>query len=96
MQCSVLTLASSLGAQTTAVTLPELMVNSPRVANQSPAAMFAMPVSALRYEPRVDVQARNLTEAILWHGGEAEKARDAFAALAREDRDALLRFLESL
>ena len=43
-----------------------------------------------------DGRARNLTEAILWHGGEAEKARDAFAALAREDRDALLRFLESL
>lgn len=50
-------------AQTEAVTLPELLVYSPRVANQSPAAMFATPVSALRYEPLVDVQARNLTEA---------------------------------
>ena len=36
-----------------------------------------------------DGRARNLTEAILWHGGEAEKSRDAFAALAGEDRDAL-------
>ena len=30
-----------------------------------------------------DGRARNLTEAILWHGGEAEKSRDAFAALGR-------------
>jgi hypothetical protein len=50
-------------AQLASVSLPELLVNSPRVANQSPAAMFATPISALRYEPRVDVQARNLTEA---------------------------------
>jgi CxxC motif-containing protein (DUF1111 family) len=43
-----------------------------------------------------DGRARNLTEAILWHGGEAAKARDAFAALAGADRDALIKFLESL
>jgi CxxC motif-containing protein (DUF1111 family) len=43
-----------------------------------------------------DGRARNLTEAILWHGGEAQKARDAFAALGRQDRAALLKFLESL
>ena len=49
--------------QVAPVTLPEITVYSPRVANQTPAASFAMPVSALRYEPRVDVQARNLTEA---------------------------------
>ena len=42
--------------------LDALAVYSPRVANQEPAGTFAMPVSALRYEPRVDVQARNLTE----------------------------------
>lgn len=35
---------------------------SPRVANQTPAGTFAMPVSALRYEPRVDIHARNLSE----------------------------------
>jgi vitamin B12 transporter len=44
------------------VDLPEIVVHSPRVANQSPTATFAMPVSALSYEPRVDVQARNLAE----------------------------------
>lgn len=43
-----------------------------------------------------DGRARNLTEAILWHGGEAQKARDAFAAANRDDREALLKFLESL
>lgn len=43
-----------------------------------------------------DGRARNLTEAILWHGGEAEAARDAFAAATPEDRKALITFLESL
>ena len=43
-----------------------------------------------------DGRARNLTEAILWHGGEGEAARDRFAALEKQDRDALLTFLESL
>jgi CxxC motif-containing protein (DUF1111 family) len=43
-----------------------------------------------------DGRARNLTEAILWHGGEAQKSRDRFAALDVADRDALITFLESL
>jgi len=43
-----------------------------------------------------DGRARNLTEAILWHGGEAQKSRDGFAALPSEERDALIKFLESL
>ena len=43
-----------------------------------------------------DGRASNLTEAILWHGGEAEKSRDAFAALPKDDREALTKFLESL
>ena len=43
-----------------------------------------------------DGRARNLTEAILWHGGEATKARDGFAALPAKDRGALIAFLESL
>ncbi|TIU26606.1 MAG: hypothetical protein E5W38_27035, partial [Mesorhizobium sp.] len=32
----------------------------------------------------------------LWHGGEGKKARDRFAAAAAADRDALIKFLESL
>jgi CxxC motif-containing protein (DUF1111 family) len=43
-----------------------------------------------------DGRARNLTEAILWHGGEGQAARDRFAALPAADRDALIKFLESL
>lgn len=43
-----------------------------------------------------DGRARNLTEAVLWHGGEAQTARDAFAAAGKSDRQALIRFLESL
>jgi CxxC motif-containing protein (DUF1111 family) len=43
-----------------------------------------------------DGRARNLTEAILWHGGEAENARDGFSGLEKADRDNLLKFLESL
>ena len=43
-----------------------------------------------------DGRARNLTEAILWHGGEGEAARDKFAALSKTDRDALLAFVNSL
>ena len=43
-----------------------------------------------------DGRARSLTEAILWHGGEAQKARDRFAAANAAERDALVKFLESL
>lgn len=53
--------AAVLPAQGT-VTLPAVNVYSPRVANQAPALTFAMPVSALRYEPVVDLHARNLAE----------------------------------
>lgn len=45
-----------------AVVLPPVTVYSSDVANQEPVGTFAMPVSALRYEPLVDVQARNLAE----------------------------------
>jgi CxxC motif-containing protein (DUF1111 family) len=43
-----------------------------------------------------DGRARNLTEAILWHGGEAQKSRDAFAAMTSKQRADLLDFLGSL
>ena len=43
-----------------------------------------------------DQRARNLQEAILWHGGEAQPARERFKHFSREDRAALLRFLENL
>ncbi len=43
-----------------------------------------------------DGRARNLIEAIMWHGGEAVQAREAVRAMVREDREALIAFLESL
>ena len=43
-----------------------------------------------------DGRARNLEEAILWHGGEAEKSKNDYRALPKEDREKLLKFLESL
>ncbi|WP_171177108.1 di-heme oxidoredictase family protein [Ruegeria sp. HKCCD8929] len=43
-----------------------------------------------------DGRARSLLEAILWHGGEAQAARDTVVALPKDDREALIRFLESL
>jgi hypothetical protein len=42
--------------------LPKVVTYSDQVANQTPVAAIAMPVSGLRFEPRVDVQARNLPE----------------------------------
>jgi CxxC motif-containing protein (DUF1111 family) len=32
----------------------------------------------------------------VWHQGEALKARDGYAALSKEDREALIKFVESL
>jgi CxxC motif-containing protein (DUF1111 family) len=43
-----------------------------------------------------DGRADGFTQAILWHGGEGETARDRFAGLDPEDRSALLAFLGSL
>jgi len=43
-----------------------------------------------------DGRSINLTEVILRHGGEAQRARDAFASLRDRDRDELLAFLGTL
>lgn len=43
-----------------------------------------------------DGRARGPAEAILWHGGEAEAARERFRSLPKADREALLSFLRSL
>jgi CxxC motif-containing protein (DUF1111 family) len=43
-----------------------------------------------------DGRARNATEAILWHGGEAKAAREAFRNMPKADREALLKFLSSI
>ncbi|OWQ92274.1 thiol oxidoreductase [Roseateles aquatilis] len=43
-----------------------------------------------------DGRARTLIEAILWHGGEATRSRSLFEALAKDDREAIVTFLQSL
>ncbi|HEX5071967.1 MAG TPA: di-heme oxidoredictase family protein [Gemmatimonadaceae bacterium] len=43
-----------------------------------------------------DGRARGLLEAVLWHGGEAKKSRDAVVKLSPNARAALVKFLESL
>jgi CxxC motif-containing protein (DUF1111 family) len=43
-----------------------------------------------------DGRARNVAEAILWHGGEAAAASTAFRAMPKEDRRALIRFVETI
>ncbi len=43
-----------------------------------------------------DGRARGVEEAILWHGGEAQAARDAYASLSKVERDAIVAFVRSL
>jgi CxxC motif-containing protein (DUF1111 family) len=43
-----------------------------------------------------DGRARDLNEAILWHGGEAEAAKEAFRAMSTSVRAALIKFIQSL
>lgn len=43
-----------------------------------------------------DGRARTIKESILWHGGEAQNSRDQFVNLPRNDREALVAFLQSL
>jgi len=61
--CAAVAAGPLLRAQDAATSLPAVTVYSPSVANQSPAGAFAMPVSALRYEPLVDNEPRNMAEA---------------------------------
>ncbi len=66
------------------VELSPVTVYSPAVANQEPVGSFAMPVSALRYEPLVDVQGRNLAEGqadIAIRGGTFENTGFSIGAL---------------
>jgi CxxC motif-containing protein (DUF1111 family) len=52
----------------------------------------ALPYSSYLHDGR----ARSLAEAILWHGGEAEEAKEAFRNMPPADRTALIKFLISL
>ena len=43
-----------------------------------------------------DGRARNFVEAIMWHGGEGEASKNLFKKMPKKNRDALVKFLESL
>jgi CxxC motif-containing protein (DUF1111 family) len=43
-----------------------------------------------------DGRARSLMEAIMWHGGEALQSRKKVKAMSSTERNALIKFLESL
>ena len=43
-----------------------------------------------------DGRARKVTEAILWHGGEAADSREAFRNMEKASRDALVKFVEAI
>ena len=43
-----------------------------------------------------DGRARNLHEAIMWHGGEAQASQQVYAGMSQSDKDALIAFLKSL
>jgi CxxC motif-containing protein (DUF1111 family) len=43
-----------------------------------------------------DGRARNILEAIMWHGREGAVSRDIFKQMSKDDRDALIKFVESL
>ena len=43
-----------------------------------------------------DGRARTLMEAVLWHGGEAQEARDRVMSMSKQQREQLVLFLESL
>ncbi|MSU69841.1 MAG: TonB-dependent receptor [Opitutaceae bacterium] len=80
--------AGMLPAQPAATGLPAVTVYSTGVANQDPVGSFAMPVSALRFEPRVDLQARNLAEGqadIAIRGGTFENTGIRLGALPLYD-----------
>ena len=54
---------ASVGVAEESVSLPEYVLLEERVANKAPAATYTAPVTALRFEPQVDVQSRNFGEA---------------------------------
>jgi CxxC motif-containing protein (DUF1111 family) len=43
-----------------------------------------------------DGRANTIEEAILWHGGEAEKVTQSFINLSKEERQQLILFVNSL
>src|SRR4051812_21759231 len=82
-----LLVASGLGDEPS-YELPKVVTYSEQVANQTPVSTFAMPVSGLSFDPRVDVQARNLAESqadVAIRGGVFENTGFKLGALSLFD-----------
>lgn len=43
-----------------------------------------------------DMRARNEIEAIMWHGGDAQSSKEKFHKLKKEERDAIVKFIQSI
>ena len=88
--CGLIASVSLLGtlAGQETIVLPKVSVYSEQVANQTPVSTFAMPVSGLQFEPRVDVQARTLAEGqadVAIRGGVFENTGFKFGAFSVYD-----------
>jgi CxxC motif-containing protein (DUF1111 family) len=55
-----------------------------------------MPVVSGHSDHLHDLRARNYEEAILWHNGEAKQSKEKFRKMSKEDREALVKFLEAI
>ena len=66
-----------------------------RIGKDAMLAAEVMRLSDSPYYRRQD-PVRNLEEAVLWHGGEAEFSRETFLAMSIDDRRKLIAFLDSL
>ncbi len=55
-----------------------------------------MPVTTGSLNLIHDLRARNFEEAILWHGGEAKESKEKFRRMTKDERQALVKFLESI
>src|SRR4051812_47701568 len=81
-------LLTTAGADEPAYELPKVVTYSDQVANQTPVSTFAMPVSGLSFDPRVDVQARNFAESqadVSIRGGVFENTGFKLGALSLYD-----------
>lgn len=100
-------LPGTSGARVTLYSDLELHGMGPDLAGVSEDA--AVPAQSWRTAPLIDIarrlasgstllhdgRARTIEEAILWHGGEARFARDAYAGLPKDARAALSRYVSS-
>jgi len=55
-----------------------------------------MPITSGHTDMLHDLRARNYEEAIVWHGGEAKDCKEKFRKMSKDERKALIKFLESI